>query len=126
MEENSVNPPMQNEMEIIGIEKVKDSPQKPEFAVFHVSLLPVHLARGQNLGRDMLEEMLGREGSERFSGLLESTYDDNQRAFRTVIPMTQYTLNMNGYHLGSHVLVTVHNTEKSLNDPSCDPVVSDE
>lgn len=125
MEVSSVIQPMQNEMEIIGIEKVKDSPQKPELAVFHVSLLPVHLARGKVLGRDMLEEMLGRDGCERFSGLLESTYDDNQRVFRTVIPMTQHTLNMNGYHLGSHVLVTVHNTEKCLNDPSVDPVVSD-
>ena len=117
-----MNPPMQNRMEIVGIEKVKDSPAKPEFAIYHVTLLPENLVKGQDEGRGMLES-LGLDG--RFSGMLESAYIDNDRAFRTVLAMTQHTINTNNYRLGSKVLVTAAAIvdDVDVNNPNNDPVL---
>ena len=114
--------PMQNEMEIIGIEKVKDSPMRPEYAIYHVTVLPVNLVEGQDNGRGLLKK-LGLD--DRFGGMLETAYDDNHRAFKTVLAMTQHTINLNNYRLGSRVLVTVQSKEQDQNNPLDDPVVSD-
>ena len=97
--ENEKKPSMKIIFEIVGIKKVKDSKIKPSLSIYHVEGVPVSKIKNDKKGEGLLEQVgLKQE----FKGLLEEIYKNDQPVFTVTVPMTQKTIDLNGYEIGSH------------------------
>ena len=105
-------PPMKSEMMIMHLELVKEAPavmglmQDKNKDIFKAICYPVTMLEGHQNGWKKLHD-LELDDKEDFADRVAEEFGSNMDAFRTEIPMTRHTVELNRYEPGKKIKVMV-------------------
>lgn len=108
-------PPMRSRMQILTLKLVQKAPLfRKNLDIFHAVCYPISFLHGQNFGWNKLKE-LGFDTDKDAVNNLAKEYGDQWETFKTVIPMTRHTVEVNNYEPGSKITLFVSQTDENDN-----------
>lgn len=115
MGKNNEIPPMRSRMQILSLELIQKAPLfREKYDIFHATCYPVSFLHGQNFGWNKMKEM-GLESDADAINNLAKEFGDQWNTFKTVIPMTRNTVELNNYEQGSLITLFVSQTDENDN-----------
>lgn len=114
MSENK--PPMESQMQIVHLELKKKAPsllgimEQPKYDIFHATCYPLSLLAGHEKGWKKLAELHLEEHADKIA----EEYGENMETFKTVIPMTRHTVELNQYEPGDQIKIMIYNMKDEV------------